>query len=61
MRRGRISKKEESFIETSIDHLTTYEIAEKLNCEVGTVKSRIFRARESLKALLEPYQKEMSR
>ncbi len=36
------------------------EIAEKLDCEVGTIKSRIFRARESLKALLEPYQKEMN-
>ncbi|MEN8193239.1 MAG: sigma-70 family RNA polymerase sigma factor [Bacteroidota bacterium] len=36
------------------------EIADQLDCEVGTVKSRIFRARESLKALLEPYQKEMN-
>jgi len=44
-----------------IDGFSYNEIAEKLNCEVGTVKSRIFRARESLKALLEPYQKEMSR
>ncbi len=31
------------------------EIAEKLNLEIGTVKSRIFRARETLRALLEPY------
>jgi RNA polymerase sigma-70 factor (ECF subfamily) len=44
-----------------IDGFSYNEIAEKLNCEVGTVKSRIFRARESLKALLEPYQKEMNR
>lgn len=44
-----------------IDGFSYNEIAEKLDCEVGTVKSRIFRARESLKALLEPYQKEMSR
>ena len=44
-----------------IDGFSYNEIAEKLNCEVGTVKSRIFRARESLKALLEPYQREMSR
>jgi len=36
------------------------EIADQLDCEVGTVKSRIFRARESLKAMLEPYQKEMN-
>jgi RNA polymerase sigma-70 factor (ECF subfamily) len=44
-----------------IDGLSYNEIAEKLDCEVGTVKSRIFRARESLKAMLEPYQKEMNR
>lgn len=44
-----------------IDGFTYNEIAEKLGCEVGTVKSRIFRARESLKALLEPYQREMNR
>jgi len=42
-----------------IDGLSYKEIAEKLNCEVGTVKSRIFRARESLKFILEPYQKEL--
>lgn len=44
-----------------IDGLSYNEIAEKLDCEVGTVKSRIFRARESLKAMLEPYQREMNR
>ncbi|MDA3861000.1 MAG: sigma-70 family RNA polymerase sigma factor [Melioribacteraceae bacterium] len=44
-----------------IDGFSYNEIAEKLGCEVGTVKSRIFRARESLKALLEPYQNEMNR
>ncbi|MBU1099896.1 MAG: sigma-70 family RNA polymerase sigma factor [Bacteroidetes bacterium] len=42
-----------------IDGLSYKEIADKLECEVGTVKSRIFRARESLKIILEPYQKEM--
>ena len=43
-----------------MDGFSYNEIAEKLDCEVGTVKSRIFRARESLKALLEPYQREMN-
>ncbi len=42
-----------------IDGLSYKEIADKLECEVGTVKSRIFRARESLKIILEPYQKEL--
>jgi len=44
-----------------IDGLSYKEIADKLECEVGTVKSRIFRARESLKIILEPYQKELNR
>lgn len=43
-----------------IDGLSYKEIADKLECEVGTVKSRIFRARETLKLILEPYQKELS-
>lgn len=42
-----------------IDGFSYQEIADKLECEVGTVKSRIFRARESLKVLLTPYQKEL--
>jgi RNA polymerase sigma-70 factor (ECF subfamily) len=35
------------------------EIADELQCEVGTVKSRIFRARESLKIILSPYENEL--
>lgn len=42
-----------------IDGFSYQEIADKLECEVGTVKSRIFRARESLKIILEPYRKEL--
>jgi len=41
-----------------IDGLSYKEIAEQLKTEVGVIKSRIFRARESLKIILEPYQKE---
>ncbi len=41
-----------------IEGFSYKEIADQLGCEVGTVKSRIFRARESLKILLEPFQNE---
>ena len=39
--------------------LSYQEIAETLGTEVGTVKSRIFRAREGLKKILQPYKKEL--
>ncbi len=42
-----------------IEGLSYREIADQLGTEVGTIKSRIFRARESLKVILEPYQKEL--
>jgi len=42
-----------------IDGFSYKEIADKLGTEVGTIKSRIFRARENLKIILEPYQKEL--
>lgn len=42
-----------------IQGLSYKEIAEQLGTEVGTIKSRIFRARESLRIILEPYKKEL--
>lgn len=36
------------------------DIAETLGTEVGTIKSRIFRARESLRVLLQPYYRELA-
>jgi RNA polymerase sigma-70 factor, ECF subfamily len=35
------------------------EIADTMGCEIGTVKSRIFRARESIKKILKPLEKEL--
>ncbi|GBD90720.1 ECF RNA polymerase sigma-E factor [bacterium BMS3Abin04] len=52
-------KLREPLILRDIDGFSYKEIAEKMNCEVGTIKSRIFRARESLKIILEPYQNEL--
>ncbi|MGE5439764.1 MAG: hypothetical protein ACM3UR_07895 [Bacteroidota bacterium] len=34
-------------------------MADSLGCEVGTIKSRIFRARESLKYLLQPFERDL--
>jgi RNA polymerase sigma-70 factor (ECF subfamily) len=42
-----------------IEGLSYQEIAETVNCEIGTVKSRIFRAREGLRILLKPYEQEL--
>jgi RNA polymerase sigma-70 factor (ECF subfamily) len=41
------------------DGMNYQEIAETLNTEVGTIKSRIFRAREALKEMLEPMKKDL--
>lgn len=46
-------------VRRDIDGFSYKEIADELGTEVGTIKSRIFRARETLKVLLEPYQREM--
>lgn len=42
-----------------IDGLSYKEIADQLGTDVGVIKSRIFRARESLRIILEPFQKEL--
>jgi RNA polymerase sigma-70 factor, ECF subfamily len=42
-----------------IEGFSYQEIAEAVQCEVGTVKSRIFRAREGLRNLLKPYEEEL--
>lgn len=42
-----------------IEGLSYKEIADTVNCEVGTVKSRIFRARETLRLILKPYQSDL--
>lgn len=42
-----------------IEGFSYQEIAEATQCEIGTVKSRIFRARESLKKVLQPLEKEL--
>jgi len=42
-----------------IEGFSYQEISETLNCEMGTVKSRIFRGREKLKEFLQPMEKEL--
>jgi RNA polymerase sigma-70 factor (ECF subfamily) len=42
-----------------IEGFSYQEIADTVQCEVGTVKSRIFRAREGLRNLLKPYEGEL--
>ncbi len=42
-----------------MDGLSYKEIADMLGTEVGTIKSRIFRARETLKILLQPLESEL--
>ena len=48
-------KLREIIVLKEVEGLSYEEIAEILNCSRGTVKSRLFRARERLKELLGPY------
>ena len=41
-----------------IEGFSYHEIADTVQCEIGTVKSRIFRAREGLKNILKPYEED---
>lgn len=42
-----------------IEGFSYQEIADTLKCEMGTVKSRIFRGREKLKEILQPLEREL--
>ena len=42
-----------------IEGFSYQEISETLKCEMGTVKSRIFRGREKLKEILQPLEREL--
>lgn len=42
-----------------IEGFSYQEIADTVQCEIGTVKSRIFRAREGLKNILKPFEQEL--
>jgi RNA polymerase sigma-70 factor (ECF subfamily) len=42
-----------------IEGFSYQEIADTMQCEIGTVKSRIFRAREGLRNILKPFEEEL--
>lgn len=48
-----------AIIMRDFEGLSYQEIAEVLNSEVGTIKSRVFRGREALKKMLEPMREEL--
>jgi RNA polymerase sigma-70 factor (ECF subfamily) len=61
--RAAVAKLPEKFrvaiIMRDFEGLSYQEIAEMLNSEVGTIKSRVFRGREALKHMLEPMREEL--
>ena len=50
-------KLREPLILRDVEELSYQEIADKMGLQLGAVKSRIFRARATLRAMLEPYVK----
>ena len=48
-------KLQSALILREYEDLSYKEIAEVLNCSIGTVESRIKRARDKLKVLIQPY------
>ncbi|MDZ4746547.1 MAG: RNA polymerase sigma factor [bacterium] len=51
----------EAFVLREYDGLTYIEISEMLNIKLDTVKVRVFRARQKIKEILEPYLNELSK
>ena len=52
-------KLKEPLILRDFEGMSYQEISDATGCEIGTIKSRIFRARESLKKMLEPWREEL--
>jgi RNA polymerase sigma-70 factor (ECF subfamily) len=52
-------KLKEPLILRDFEGMSYQEISDATGIETGTVKSRIFRARESLKKMLEPWREEL--
>ncbi|MBK7865848.1 MAG: sigma-70 family RNA polymerase sigma factor [Ignavibacteriales bacterium] len=52
-------KLKEPLILRDFEGMSYQEISDATGCEIGTIKSRIFRARESLKKMLQPWREEL--
>ena len=51
----------EAFVLREYDGLSYNEISEMLNIKLDTAKVRVFRARQKIKEILEPYLNELSK